>query len=87
MVALMLTSDDMVALLRIECKNHGGVGNWAKAHGIIKGRSNVYEMLRGTRKISSDVAHKLGYRQRIVFEKMDEPVMKIPYCDLPGRGY
>lgn len=66
----MLTPEELLTILRAECKNAGGVRRWAEKHELT--RSYVYNVLCGADPIGLSICLALGYRRKkiVAFEKM-----------------
>lgn len=63
----ILTSVDVLGVLRRECSDLGTQKAWAEKHGVSP--AYVNDLLQGRREISDNVADMLGYERRVIFTK------------------
>jgi hypothetical protein len=59
---------DMIAILRAECAQAGGVRAWARAKEFSPG--TVFDVLSGRRDVSEAVANALGFVREVRFRPL-----------------
>lgn len=65
----MITTDEAISLLETACRATCDPIYWAMANGI--DHDTVLQILKGRRKMTPQVMAALGYRKRVMWEKIN----------------